>query len=449
MLTIISACIFSSTVFFVIVGSILTVATVFWLVFTAVRKIKIDIEQFSILFDLISIFIVLVLGVNILSNFTGIAWSEYFSALDKRSETIIDIDSSGKFKPDIYYIVLDGYAGDEILSRYYGYDNSNFIDYLRGSGFIVPAKSRSNYPKTVISLASALNMNYIQELLPEIENSKFWWAMAPLIRDGQVNLLLSDAGYQMVAISTDWGITNIPSGDSYYTPKKIVLNDFESLIIHTTPLVFMKNIIGKSTFLPSNDAHRELVKFNFSTLSALAQQKGPKFVFAHIVSPHPPFVFDKDGNAINPGYMFSFKDGNDYPGTKEQYRQGYLGQVEFVNKNLIKMIDKIIENSEELPIIILQADHGPGMLTDFDSLENTCLQERFSIFSAYYLPGADTKIIPDDITPVNIFRIIFREYFHVDLPLLDNSFYYINDSEYIYQLVDVSQRVDEQCIITP
>jgi hypothetical protein len=47
--------------------------------------------------------------------------------------------------PDIYYVILDGYARADILDELYGYDNSRFLDYLERHGFFVAETSHSNY----------------------------------------------------------------------------------------------------------------------------------------------------------------------------------------------------------------------------------------------------------------------------------------------------------------
>ena len=47
--------------------------------------------------------------------------------------------------PDIYYIILDGYAHFDTLRNIYGYDNSLFYDFLEKNGFYIPDNSLSNY----------------------------------------------------------------------------------------------------------------------------------------------------------------------------------------------------------------------------------------------------------------------------------------------------------------
>src|SRR5690606_9774336 len=65
------------------------------------------------------------------------------------------------YVPDIYYVIMDGYARSDTLKRDYGYDNSQFEGFLKEKGFHVIEDSRSNYRWTFLSLASSLNMEHL------------------------------------------------------------------------------------------------------------------------------------------------------------------------------------------------------------------------------------------------------------------------------------------------
>ena len=97
------------------------------------------------------------------------------------------IPAPGDDLPDIYYIVLDGYGREDILDEYYKFDNSEVVDYLVSRSFIVPANAHSNYHRTVLSISSTLNMNYISELVPELQDrdTYYWWLLTPLEFSGQ------------------------------------------------------------------------------------------------------------------------------------------------------------------------------------------------------------------------------------------------------------------------
>ena len=55
-----------------------------------------------------------------------------------------------KDAPNIYHIILDAYARQDILKTRYNYDNSPFIDGLKQRGFIVANKAHTNYDETFL-----------------------------------------------------------------------------------------------------------------------------------------------------------------------------------------------------------------------------------------------------------------------------------------------------------
>ncbi len=365
----------------------------------------------------------------------------YYKNVDSKNEATLSGLEMKNPQPDIYVIVLDGYGRADVLKEYYQYDNAVFEQSLKAKGFIIPSQSYSNYAKTTLSVPSMLNMDYIHSLIPGLEDRPNWWLAKPLITRSKARIFLEQEGYQFVTVISNWGITNITDSDIYLSPSRILLNDFESFVLNSTPLSVALPLFKNVAILPTFASHREMILYNFETLAKIPELPGPKFTFAHIIAPHPPFVFDAQGNPIEPDYPFSFNDANDFPHEKLSYQQQYIAQLQFVNKKVETLVDTLLNNSATPPIIILQADHGPGLMTDLNSWQNTCLQERFAVFSAYYLPGIDPSNVPNDLTPVNLFRVVFNEYMNADLPLLANQQHYSTDTFYAFQTKDVSVYV--------
>jgi len=297
-------------------------------------------------------------------------------------------------------------------------------------------------------------MDYIQNIAPGLEDTYFWWLMSPLIYHSQTRVLLEEIGYESISLGVNWTITDNQTTDIYYSPSPIKIGEFENYILSNTALVLFRPLLDKFAYIPSSyDAHRELILHNLETLPKIAQLPGPQFIYVHFLIPHPPFVFDKDGNPLDSEEIFSLNNDANLEDKEEWYRiyrEGYSGQVEFLNRKLMQLVDDILANSEISPIIIFQADHGSGMYVDFASSENTCLHERFSPFAAYYLPEIDKNAIPEDITPVNLFRIIFNEYFETNLPLLENSYYFSEETSHLYNFEEISlERINAKCEILP
>ena len=441
-LTIIVFGLFFPRGFFYLAGTTALLVVLLWNLIAWLRKKKSNIRQIVLLLNVVSVFLFGIFIWKLVIPFSQFSWYAYQKDFLSFSKVQAVKLKTFKSKPDIYFIVLDGYGRSDILENYYGYDNKSFKEYLKTRGFILPEESRSNYPKTATSLASTLNMEYINTLVPGVENTYFWWLMKPYLNHSRVRNILELEGYKSVAIATDWSITDNSTVDIYYNPKPMRLNEFESYFISITPLQVFRPALEKFALISSFDSHREMINYTFNVLTELPELDGPKFVFAHIVSPHPPFVFDEVGNPLDPDYSFSFNDANDFPGSKEEYRNKYVAQVKFINKQLEMTIDSILENSEQPPIILLQADHGPGMLTDFRSSKNTCLNERFGIFTAYFLPDLTPGTIPSDIAPVNLFRILLDEYFGYNFPVLDQFHYFYKDTIYIFRVDDISSEVN-------
>ena len=160
------------------------------------------------------------------------------------------------------------------------------------------------------------------------------------------------------------------------------------------------------------------------------------------MNPHPPFIFDENGAAIRPEGAFTFYDASNYPGTSEEYIQRYRQQLIYLNTLIIQTIDMILSQSEIDPIIILQADHGPGAYLQTNSLESSNLQERFSILNAYHFPLQGDNVLYKNITPVNSFRLLFNCYFDASYEILDDEMYFATWRR-PFRYINVTKELDQ------
>ena len=103
----------------------------------------------------------------------------------------------------------------------------------------------------------------------------------------------------------------------------------------------------------------------------------------------------------------------------------YAEQLAFTNDRIREIVEVLLDRPpEERPIIVLSGDEGPFICGNIDCVDDTpeAYGIRFGSLRAYYLPGLDYEVPADD-TGVNIFRMLFREYFGADLPDLPNRSY--------------------------
>lgn len=338
--------------------------------------------------------------------------------------------------PDIYYIILDGYGRADMLQTILAFDNFSFVAALEQRGFVVAPRSEANYPRTLLSLSSSLNMQYLDTMSSAMGDSNLWWPVKGMVHHSEVRRILENWGYKTVFFANNWDYTDIRDGDYYETPFPIQLNIFSGLFWNQTSLKLLAGIDQLGVADPSYDTHRRIILYDLERLPEVAALQGPKFIFVHIIAPHAPYVFDHAGNPLDPPYPYKL--------ALPESRNGYIEQLQFVNQAMLATIDGILANSATPPVIILQGDHGPATLTEVETFKTSCLYERFSILNAYYLPGIDKSSVPMDISPVNSFRFIFNTYFKSDLELLPNKQYFSTSADF-YEFIAVTGQTQEAC----
>jgi hypothetical protein len=354
------------------------------------------------------------------------------------SHTDLQLDVSPyETSPDIYYIVLDRYANAGTLADAYHFDNSDFLNQLTAEGFYVGNESYANYVRTSESLASSLNMEYIDymngtssDLLPLNEK----------LEDNAMQRLLRAAGYEFIHVGSWWG----PLRENKYADVNINycarVDMFSEYILTASMPYTASTELGIIDDLTTRQWKR--TRFEFEEMARIPEEyKGtPTFTFAHFMISHAPYTFEGDGGYLSPEEA-----------AKNSSRDNYVNALTVTNEMVLDLVQKLKTSSEVPPIIILQADEGPypvrylagdrtfrwARATDAE------LKEKMGILNAYYLPGVDysnPRLYPS-ITPVNSFRMVLDLYFGTDLgPLDDRSYVYANYSR-PYDFLDVTDRV--------
>lgn len=352
----------------------------------------------------------------------------------------------GETSPDIYVIILDAYGREDFLHNIFLYDNSRFISFLEERGFYIGGQSRPNYPQTQLSLASLLNFQYLTKWSKGLESTNNREPLNKVIRHSEVHRALEEIGYQIINIPNSTLISDNKDSNVYLPMLNIEINQFEGLLIATTSLEPFIQEWDLKIPVPSHEMHRRTILYQFKVLKSIPLMPGKKFVYVHILAPHPPFVFDSKGKPVEPPTRYTLADGEGFPGTLYEYQFGYSEEIEYLNAQLMEVVSVILVQSANPPIIIIQGDHGPGSRFGMVELElEECLWERYSILNAYYFPGQNYDSLYPSITPVNSFRIIFNTFFGESLPLLDDrSFYATYAAPYLFHEV-TDQITEETC----
>ena len=348
--------------------------------------------------------------------------------------------------PNIFYIILDAYARGDVLEEIYAYDNSEFLNFLSQKGFYVAHQSRSNYAQTSLTLASSLDMRYLNDQvgtkldITSREKRPLW----EMISQSESLKFLQQMGYHIVTFSPyipeRIADRNRPDGYTRLSPGWTP-DSFQNALINTTPIPALLHVLG--TF-NQFDLHRKKTQFIINHLADVTKLNPPLFVFARIAMPHPPFVFGPNGEERNPEEKFNDHDGDwlirKGRFTRDQYVKGYVDQLIYINKQVKTMISKILADSKNPPIIILFADHGPRSMLVWEDPEKTYMKECMSILNAYYLPNGGDAHLYEDITPVNTFRVIFNHYFGTQYEIIEDESYF-STAQYCYKFYHVTDRI--------
>jgi hypothetical protein len=249
--------------------------------------------------------------------------------------------------------------------------------------------------------------------------------------------VLAWQGYEFISMTSSYRPTEIVDADLYFVPDMGVMdrlqaegafNAYEDLLLRTTMLLAAVDYetsqgASAAAFIQTRldnakQIRREVVLAAFRHLQSIPDYEAPTFTFVHIVSPHYPYLFGPNGEAVNYPEPITFVEKQVVPGTEswEQYRD----QLEFISSQLIETIDVILANSDQPPVIIIQSDHGPATGLNWEQPAEPYLTDRSSILNAYLLPQACQADLYDGITPVNSFRIVLNCVLGTDYSLLED-----------------------------
>lgn len=304
--------------------------------------------------------------------------------------------------PDIYYIILDSYPRADVLQESYGYDNTSFIQSLEDLGFYVAECSQSNFAITGLSLTSSLNLEYLQNLSDAFRpDTGEFVGLFKYLDENSVQESVTNLGYRTISFASGFPWVEWRDADVLLAPPEGPMTEFEALLLQSTYASILDNTRWVDYEEKYAERFRRRTWFVLESFEWLAAEPGPKFVFIHLIVPHPPYAFDEYGNPV--------------PASQVNPETGFLDQVKFINTFILPGLRTLIEKSPTPPVILLQGDHGP-------TLEGN-IPAQMKILNAYYLPEGQEHLYPS-ISPVNSFRVVFNTYFGTSFPILEDVSYY-------------------------
>jgi hypothetical protein len=377
---------------------IFTYSIIFFVGLFSIYKMKYSLEITKII-TVISIAVIISFLPGIILDFSNTNYDN----LNDMTINFTTID-----KPNIYFIILDGYASNESLKNNFDFDNSKFLNYLENSGFLINKNSFSNYEGTVFTMLSTLNMNYLHDFKELGANTAL--LHKNLFSNNLVMNTFQNNGYHTTYIDGGGPLRDMKTSDEilcHFTDNGLL-----QTLIDTSAMTY----IFQGFFWDSWNDRRSC---SFSALENIPiNTESPFFIYAHLRTPHEPFLRDSNGNFIEYDQRSDQLD-------EKTFNERYVYQLKYTNKKLIEIIPKLL-SAEPKPIIILASDHGTKSFTNLPLTDKDLIQKH-SNFEAFYLPNSKNSKSYSEITLVNIFRTIFNDYFGTNLEILENKAYDVNE----------------------
>lgn len=318
-------------------------------------------------------------------------------------------------RPDVYWFVLDEHARSDQLRRWTGYDNSWFGDELAQRGFSVSETSRSAYVQTHLSIPSTLTMDYA--FTPGHDYRGEYELASEIIRGpNAVMRTFGDNGYQVVYApdgSVEWATCDRAAADRTCVEPiggPFAFAESRLNLARSTPIGSFELPIAHNDFDSVLDA-----------VDGLDDDGRPRFVMAHVMSPHNPFRFAEDCSLRS-----EWVEGHQLTG--DERAAAYANDVACLDRSFVEATDRILAEDPDA-VIIVQSDHGSRLSFDwlsttFENSSPSTFDERFSSLDAMRLPGDCRGRSIEGESIVNTFRIVFACLSGTEPELLDRRMYF-------------------------
>ncbi|MDB5224350.1 MAG: hypothetical protein JWN83_3017 [Chitinophagaceae bacterium] len=322
-----------------------------------------------------------------------------------------------KSRPNVYYLLFDGYPGYKSLKDRFGYANDSLYSYFNKNGFgILP--TFSNYNLTYFSLSAVFNMQYTQEGFNSASvTEKDYLHQMVEVKNGKVFSIFSKMGYSIKNLS----IFNVQNTHSFAN-NETVPSDIELFTYKILYRKFIKDVgwlfitgkyqvpFLKKIFFLKDEFNKGVERNLYNIIGE--KSTNPIFVYSHFLLPHPPIYVDSTGNYLPDSII-----DNRATILNKNY---YLGYIKYTNSKIISISNQIIK-ADPGAVIIVMSDHGYtfGNITPSYFFDNICAVRLGDFICSNYYPSK--------FSGVNFFRYLFNCRYNQNFPYLKDTIVELKD----------------------
>ena len=275
-------------------------------------------------------------------------------------------------KPNVYYIVPDGYPNAEALKTIFNLDATDFHGHLELSGFTVYPSTFSNYADTMSSMSSLLGTEH-HYYRGSVGNLEFLDARKYIVSaENPVGKMFRRNGYQIHYIHQDGFLFSSGCFVDSCWPMPFWGND-EFMDLLVSPRLRSK-LLPASVLEPTatggvrkdRQTRSELfIQRTLQHVDSMSERHIPHFTYVHLDLP-----------------------GHSFPGpqTREQlasFRKDYGKDIQRANAEILSIVSHILTRDPNA-LIIVNADHGAWGYGNILYVEKELLLDK-----ADYLKGLD------------------------------------------------------------
>lgn len=319
-------------------------------------------------------------------------------------------------KPDVYIILLDEYAGAEELKDLFNYNNQPFFDSLSLRGFRTIINSQSNYNYTPCSVASILNMEYLDTQKINNTPKRFKYVVKNINNNKLISFFLANgyiffnhSVFKVAGQAAPIGGSFVPANAKLINENTFLSRLEKDVLVNIAYKFNLKWYFKKAMYTTFNDNN---TLYDLTMKTPEINLTHPKIIYTHLMMPHFPYYYNERGD------LLSF---NSLKTSVLADTAAYLSYLNYTNKKIAALVDHILSNSSTPPIIALLSDHG------YRYYKNSIgAKYGFSNLLSIHLPDRNYSLYRDSMSCVNFFRVLLNSQFKQKLPLLEDKTFSID-----------------------
>ena len=256
-----------------------------------------------------------------------------------------------KNNQNFFFIVFDGFPRLQNLEKI-GYDTSKFQTLFEKYNLFLFENTKSSYLDTQKSMSSTMNMSLIKD---DIKMDKKYFYK--FIQNSSLIDIFKKNGYIINWFPNDLTLSHCPNNSEincYPGQHKLKIFNKEIVKYYSQMLLLQPYWVEKANiFYVNKIKNTKKILFNLDIVTDFVKNEKNatnQFIFAHIMSPHPPYILNSNCGLQKFGLEYKLHD-----------EKSFLSQVDCIYLQLETFLKEIEINMPNSNLFI-HSDHGTTLI---------------------------------------------------------------------------------------